>query len=149
MAQAQDQHQAAVELFNKSLATFRSLGASWFVARALTEMGISLLAIGNEAEARRVWLESLSIATDIHAIPFALEALAGFASLRANQGHIENAFILLCLVLEHPASLQATKNRATALQVELEARLTPTEIEAIRIHVKGKTFEGVVNGLLT
>jgi tetratricopeptide (TPR) repeat protein len=149
VAQAQGKHQDAVEMFNKSLDTFRNLGASWFVARVLTEKGGSLLALGNETESRGVWREALTIAIDIHGMPVALEALVGFASLQAKQGDTKRALELLLLVLEHPASLQVTKNRAIALQAELEAQLPPAYIETIRIHAQGKTFESVVNGLLT
>lgn len=52
-------------MFRKSLGTFTELGGSWFLARVLAEMGESLLVLGNEDEARRVWRESLHIATDI------------------------------------------------------------------------------------
>jgi tetratricopeptide (TPR) repeat protein len=149
VAQAQGKHQDAVEMFNKSLDTFRNLGASWFVARVLTEKGGSLLALGNETESRGIWREALTIAIDIHGMPVALEALVGFASLEAKQGDTKRALELLLLVLEHPASLQVTKKRAIALQAELEAQLPPAYIETIRIHAQGKTFESVVNDLLT
>ncbi len=53
-------------MFRKNLDTFTELGGSWWVARVLAEMGGSILALGNEAEAGRVWREALRIATDIH-----------------------------------------------------------------------------------
>jgi len=71
---------------------------------------------GDEVEAARVWREALSFATDIHGTPVALEALAGFASLRAKQGERKNALELLLVVLTHPASDQETKDLATWLQ---------------------------------
>ena len=61
----------------------------------------------------------------------ALEALVGFAALKAKQGNIEQALELSLIVLNHPASLQETKNRADPLRAELEAHITPTQIEAM------------------
>jgi len=90
----------------------------------------------------------LHIAIDIHGTPVVLEALAGFASLQARQGDREHALGLLLVVLNHPASLQTTKNRASDLLEELEAQLTPLQIEAIQAHAKEKTLEAVVEELI-
>ena len=148
VAQAQGEHQKAIAMFRKSKDTFTELGGSWFVARALAEMGESMLALGDEVEAGRVWREALRIATDIHGTPVALQALAGLANLLAKQGDQEHALALLLLVLNHPASLQVTKDRAHVLRQELEAQLTSTQIEAIQAHVEEKTFETVVGEFL-
>jgi predicted ATPase/transcriptional regulator with XRE-family HTH domain len=145
VAQAHGKHQEAVAMFRKGLDTFTELGGSWFVARVLAEMGGSVLALGNEAEAGHVWREALRIATDIHGIPVALEALAGFASLQAKQGDREHALDLLLLVLNHPASFQETKNRAGQLRAELEAQLTSQQVEAAQARAKAKTFEAAVD----
>ena len=99
-------------MFRKSLDTFTELGGRWWVARVLAEMSRSVFALGNDAEAERVWRESLRIATETHGTPVALEALAGFASLQAKRGDMEHALELLLIVLNHPASFQETKNRA-------------------------------------
>jgi tetratricopeptide (TPR) repeat protein len=148
IAQAQGKHQEAVVMFRKSLDTFTELGASWWVARVLAEMGRSILALGHKAEAWRVWRESLRIATDIHGTPVALEALAGFASLQATQGEREHALEVLLLVLNHPASLQITKNRAAHLRTELEAQLTRQQVEAAQARAQAKSFEAVVEDVL-
>lgn len=148
VAQALGQHQEAVVMFGKSLDTFTELGGSWWVARVLADMSRSVFALGNHTEARRVWRESLHIATEIHATPVALEALTSFASLQAEPDDMEYALELLLIVLNHSASLQETKNRADRLRAELEAQLTPTQIEAIQAHAGEKTFEAVVEDLL-
>jgi tetratricopeptide (TPR) repeat protein len=148
VAQAQDEHLQAVDIFRKSLDIFNELGGNWFIARVLAEMGESILTLGNETEARRIWRESLSIATNIHATPVALEALAGFANLRAKQGDSEHALELLSIVLNHPASLQVTKNRASALWSELELQFTRTQIDAIQARVGDKSFDAFVQEFL-
>ncbi len=118
------------------------------MARVLAEMGGSILALGDDTEAVRVWREALRIATEINGIPVALEALAGFASLQAKQGDMEHALELLLIVLNHPASLQETKNRAARLRAELEAQLTSQMVEAAQARAQAKTFEAVVDEVL-
>ncbi len=148
VAQAQGKHQQAVVMFRKGLDTFTELGGSWFVACVLAEMGRSMLALGNEAEAGRVWREALRIATDIHGTPVALEALVGIATLKAKQGNIEQALELLLIVLNHPASIQESEDRAEALRAELEAQLTSQQVEAAQARAKAKTFEAAVEEIL-
>jgi len=148
LAQAQANHQHAIDMFHKSLATFTELGGSWYVARVLADMGRSILAQGNDAEAGRVWRESLRIAAEINGLPVVLESLVGIASLRAKGGETQSALELLLIVLTHPACHHEIKNRASTLQAELESQLTPTGIEAIKAHAGEQTFEKVVEDLL-
>jgi predicted ATPase/transcriptional regulator with XRE-family HTH domain len=148
VAQAQGKHQEAVAMFRKSVDTFTELGGNWWVADVLAEMGRSFLALGNDGEAGRVWREALRIATSIHGTPVAMEALAGFASLQAKQGHLEHAFELLLMVLDHPASLEETRDRAARLRANLEAQLTSQQVEGARARAQAKTFEGIVAEVL-
>ncbi|HSB00220.1 MAG TPA: hypothetical protein VLE49_06190, partial [Anaerolineales bacterium] len=78
----------------------------------------------------------------------ALEALVGIASLQAKRGESEQALQLLLIVLNHPASIQETKDRATRLRAELEAQLAQSQIETIQTHAGEKTLESVVKELL-
>jgi predicted ATPase len=144
IAQAQGDHQQAAVMFRKSLNTYTELGGSWWVARVLAEMSRSLFALENDAEAERVLRESLRIANDIHGTPVVLEALAEFASLQAKQGNMEHALELLLIVLNHPASLQETKNRADRLRAELEEQLTPQQIEIAQTRAQTQNFDQVV-----
>jgi len=148
VAQALGQHQEAVVMFGKSLDTFTELGGSWWMARVLADMSRSVFALGNHTEARRVWRESLHIATEIHATPVALEALASFASLQAEPDDMEHALELLLIVLNHPATVQETRNRAAHLRIEFEAQLTRQQVEAAQVRVQAKTFEAIVEDVL-
>jgi tetratricopeptide (TPR) repeat protein len=148
VAQAQGKHQQAVVMFRKSLDTFTELGGSWWVARVLAEMSRSLFALENDAEAERLLRESLRIANDIHGTPVALEALAGFASLKAKQGNMAHAHTLLLMILNHPASFQETKDRASHLCLELEAHLTPQQVGAARERAQVTTLDAAVNEVL-
>jgi tetratricopeptide (TPR) repeat protein len=148
IAQAQGKHQMAVAMFRKGLDTFTELGGSWWVARVLAEMGGSILALGNQAEAERVWSEALRLATDIHGTPAALEALVGLAHLRAKRGNTQPALELLLIVLNHPASWHETKDHADLLRKELEERLTPPQIQAAQVQVQKQSFDQVVDKVL-
>jgi len=148
IAQAQGKHQQAVDMFHKSLDTFTELGVSWWVARVLADMSWSIFALGNDSEAEHIWYDSLRIATDIHGTPVALEALVGFASLQAKRENMEYALELLWMVLNHPASFQKTKNRASDLRSGLEAQLTIQQVEAAQERVQTKTFEAAVDEIL-
>jgi len=148
VAQAQGKHQQAVIMFRKSLDTFTELGGRWWVARVLAEMGRSVFELGNEAEAERVWRESLRIATETQATPVALEALAGLASLQAKRGNMETGLELLLIVLAHPACFQETENHAAHLRSQLEAQLTSQQVEAAQVRVQAKTFEAAVDEVL-
>lgn len=53
------------------------------------------------------------------------------------------------MALNHPASIQDTKHRSEQLRTELQARLTSQQVEAIKARVQTKTFEAVVDELLT
>ena len=135
-------------MFRKGVDTFTELGGRFYAAQGLAEMGRSVFALGNDTEAERVWRESLRIATETRGTPVALEALAGFASLRANRGDLEQALELLLIVLNHPASVQDTRNRAAHVRIELEAQLTRQQVEAAQVGVQAKTFEAVVDEVL-
>ena len=55
---------------------------------------------------------------------------------------------MLLIVLNHSASFKETKNRASNLRAYLEAKLSPTLIEAIQARAGEKTLEAVVEDLL-
>ena len=78
----------------------------------------------------------------------ALDALAGLARLHAKQRNQEQALELSLIVLNHPASLQETKDRAKDLLVRLESQLTPLQIETFQVHAGEKSFEATVDDLL-
>ena len=148
VAQAQGGHEQAVRWFNRTLEFFQEMGEHWSKIRAWNGLGTSRLALDDDARAGQAFREALAAAVEAEIWPDALEALAGFASLQARRGNKEHAIELLLIVLNHPASLQATKNRASDLRADLEAQLSPAQIEEIQTHAGEKTFEAVVKDLL-
>jgi predicted ATPase/transcriptional regulator with XRE-family HTH domain len=148
VAQEQGQHAHAVDLYGEGLQIFSELGANRDVARALAEMGRSLLALGNVTEAGRVWHKAFQIATETQGAHVALEALVGIARLEAIQGRLEYALELLTIVLNNPASVQETKDRATHLSAELEVQLTTKQIETAQARARSKALEAVAEEVL-
>jgi len=148
IAQVQGEHAKAVGMFRKGLDTFTEIGARQDVARALADMCRSVLALGNDAEAERGWRESLRIAMETRGIFIALEALVGLASLQAKHGDMEHALELLLIVLDHPVITHETRKRAAQLRAQLEAQLTPSQIENIQANADDETLESVVEKLL-
>jgi tetratricopeptide (TPR) repeat protein len=148
VAQAQGQHEDAVEMFRKGLETFTELGARRDVARALAEMGRSLFALGDTTEAEHTWYRALRIATETQGAHVALEALVGVARLKATQGALEQALELALSVMNNPACLQDTRGRASQLYAEMEAQLTSQQVEEAITRSQGKSFEVVVDEML-
>jgi predicted ATPase/transcriptional regulator with XRE-family HTH domain len=148
VAQAQGGHEQAVRWFNRTLEFCQEMGEHWSKIRALNGLGCSRLALGDDDGAGQAFGEALAAAVEAEIWPDVLEALAGFASLQAKQGNMEHALELLLMILNHPASLQETKTRASNLRADLEAQLTSIQIETIQAHAGEKTLKAVVGDLL-
>jgi tetratricopeptide (TPR) repeat protein len=137
VAQAQGEHPQALDMFGKSLATLTELGARHEMARVLAEMSRSIFELGNDAEAERKWRESLRIATETQGTFIVWKRSLASRDCRRNEV-IGNMPSSLWTVLNHPASLQETKNRAARLRTELEAQLTSQQVEAAQARHKPK-----------
>jgi predicted ATPase/transcriptional regulator with XRE-family HTH domain len=148
VAQAQGDHAQAVDMFQNSLDMFTELGTRWDVARVLAEMGRSAFALEKDLQAERFWRESLRISTDTQALSVGLEAVVGIASLQAKRENIEAALEMLLIILDHPASIQETKHRASELRIQLEDQLPQQKIEVIQHRAEEKTFISIAEELL-
>jgi predicted ATPase/transcriptional regulator with XRE-family HTH domain len=148
IAQTQDEHLQAIDMFHQSLDTFTELGARQDVARLLSEMSRSFFALGNDVEAEHGWRESLRIAMETQGTFIALEALVGFASLYMKWGNPERAYEMLMFVSNHPVSFQDTRDRALHLRTELEKEFPPLQIETLQARAEGKALDLVVKDLL-
>ncbi len=119
----------AEALLQQSLNIFNEFVTGWDIVRSLTCLGQVKAAAGNLAEARRIFLQTLPMGLEIQAIPLALDALVGLAELQAQTGQVDQALEFLTCVLHHPAGIHETRNRAGQLVVQLEARLSPCQLE--------------------
>jgi tetratricopeptide (TPR) repeat protein len=155
-------HEQAQAMLERSLDILRPLNEPRVLVEAITFLGLVMEFTGNYARAAELYAEGLEIATAVGDRWFAalyitretqgtfvaLDALVDIATLKAKQGHIEQALELSSIVLNHPGSLQETKSRADRLRPELEAQLTSRQAEAAQTRAKAKTFEAAVEELL-
>ena len=148
IAQSQGEHQGAIDLFRKSLDTLTDLGATNDVARVLAEMSYSVFALGDHAEAGRLWRQALRLALETGGGFVAMEALAGLVRLQAAQGDIEHALQLLFFVMDNPATTQYTRDHVAPLRPELEAQLPPQQVAAARQRAQSSTLESIAAAFL-
>jgi hypothetical protein len=111
-------------------------------------MSHSIFALGNDAEAERGWREALHITRETQGTFVALEALVGMAMLKMKRNQMEQALELLWIVLNHPASLLETKDRAHRLREESSVQFSQTQVESIQTQAGKKTFAMIVDELL-
>ena len=134
--------------FATSYDIYKETGDIRNMARVLSHQGYNSLARGDDIDAQNSFIAVLRLVREGGFTPFALDALAGLASLRAKQGDREHALELLLVVSNHPASLQETKDRADRVRAELEAQLTTRQVETIQAQVGEKSFEAVIEEIL-
>jgi hypothetical protein len=134
--------------FATSYDIYKATGDLRNMARVLNHQGYNALARGDDIDAQNSFIAVLRLVREGGFTPFALDALAGLASVQANQGDKQHALELLLVVLNHPASLQETKDRAGYLRAEFEAQFASSQIEAIQANAAEKTFDAVVEDLL-
>jgi hypothetical protein len=93
-------------------------------------------------------LHALQIAHHSLGIPAALYALIGIATLLFKQEEKkERALEVVSFVLSHPAANYEAKERAESLRMELEAQLTPDQIESGRSRAQTVSLEMLLNEL--
>jgi tetratricopeptide (TPR) repeat protein len=147
LAQKSNPHEAR-KLFAAVSEIYREIGDLRSLARALCHQGYNSLALNDIPEAQKSFMEALMLARKCNYTPYALDALAGIASVYAKRGDAEGALELLLIVLDHPASIQMTKERSSHLLAALETQLTLSQINTIQAHAQEKIFESVVEELL-
>jgi predicted ATPase/DNA-binding XRE family transcriptional regulator len=148
LAEAMGSRQEAHRLLTQGITVFQAGGDSWSRIRLSNHLGYLSLEDGNMAEAEQIFCEALQLAIANGIMAYVLDSLTGLALLRAREGFHELALKTVLYILQQPSGAQETKDRAHHLRTDLEAQLTPTQIEAIQAHVGEKAFEAVVEDLL-
>jgi len=146
--QEQGRHDEAIEAFQKSRSILNDLGARWDEARVFADMGRSIFALGNLADAENTWRTSIEIASEVKGTSLILESILGIANVRAKHGNSEQAYGLLLIVSNHTAVLQETRERAAKLSAELERQLTMQEVNSIQARIEERDFDALVAEIL-
>jgi hypothetical protein len=114
------------------------------VAQGLSNLGHTLVALGDRAAARRCFQETLTVAMEMQIMPVVLDGLAGVAALQATEGRGQAAYGMLQQIMNHPAANRETRDRAERLCTALEAELTPEQIAAVREQAQTVSLETLV-----
>jgi predicted ATPase/DNA-binding XRE family transcriptional regulator len=132
----------------KSLEIFGDFAVGWDIARSLAYLGDAAMMAGNFPEARTFYQDALLSSVEAHAIPIALDALAGLAELQAQAGNLEKALLFSYYIRDHPSSEDETKSRAEQLRATLEPKLSAKQIKTVQANAEGNTFDSFVKGAL-
>jgi predicted ATPase/DNA-binding SARP family transcriptional activator len=112
-------YEAAATAVQDSLKIFTQLGDRWRITQGQTLSAAIRLAQGDFAGSEAAYRDALATAVDAHALPYALEALAGLADLYAQTEQKAAAYALAQRVQSHPASGGPVKARAAKLTAQL------------------------------
>jgi predicted ATPase/DNA-binding SARP family transcriptional activator len=134
---AQANYEEAATAVQDSLTIFTELGDRWRITQGQTLSAAIRLAQGDFAGSEMAYRDAFAIAVDAHALPYALEALAGLADLYGQTGQAAAAYALAQRVQSHPASSGPVQARAAKLVAQLaqdgvgETAVSPTIAELL------------------
>lgn len=142
---ALEQHKVAeaIALLGAALPLLRTAG-SWTYAQAFNDLGAAQWQSGAVREAGRVYREGLAQALKIRAIPQALEAISGLAVCLAHDGQYAVACSLAARILADPASGEASRHRAVAVQRAAAAHLSPEDVAQLTHQATHRSLAEVV-----
>jgi tetratricopeptide (TPR) repeat protein len=139
---AQGDHMGARTASLEAITLAQESGNPWNRAWAEVSLGDAELGLGNSMQASTHYCLGLQLATEEHALPIALDALAGLATLQAQAGERKSALELAGQVLFHPASSGNARTR-----VDQVRRMLNADFQNQSIEVTG-TFEETVQRIL-
>lgn len=137
----------ARRLLKESIKQFRDIGDMWFLGHALNLQGYFALEAGEDLQARESFRQAFRIAFENQSPPNVLGALAGLAALAVKEGLHEQALVITLFVLSHPAGTQETRSLAEKLRAELEAQLTPEQVEMAQSRARAVTLDSLARDL--
>lgn len=106
-------YQSALKFGEEALYEFGEIGHRWGKCASLTRIAYAKLGLGEISEAKRLFLEALSLAQAHQLDPLSLHALAGIACLKAATGAKKEGLSLMEYVQLHPKTpeIYITVNR--------------------------------------
>lgn len=146
--QAAGQLGEAWDHFQRAIAYHSEIADAWSASRTLSYAGQLALLQGDIREARRCFAGALRTAMEAEFHPYAVDALLGLAEVARREENLESAHILATHVLQHPAGVQAAKDRARLLLSELEKELTPAQLALAREQARALSFDDLVKNAL-
>jgi tetratricopeptide (TPR) repeat protein len=145
---AQGRYDEAQSLLQESMALWREIGEQGNLAQTLTHLGTALLQAGDKANARRHYLDALSMAREMQTLPVLLDALVGEAEIQALDGATESAVGILIAVSQNPSSSLATKLRAERLRLDLMPGISTRRVNTIKARINHQAIDSLVKDIL-
>jgi predicted ATPase/transcriptional regulator with XRE-family HTH domain len=145
---AEGQYTEAQAHFYRSLEIFGEYTEGWDIALSLYYLGNTVILDGNFAEAKNFYLKALRISYDAHSFPIALDSILGLAQVYVQTGKAEFALELLHCILDHPATVQETKDRAIEVSNEARNMLTNIQAQTSEEKIQSQSFDELVSNIL-
>jgi predicted ATPase/transcriptional regulator with XRE-family HTH domain len=149
VAYAEGRYEEAQPFFSESAHLFQEMGDTHRLSRTLNHQGLNSLALKQAVKAQNDFNSALRLAYEGGSLPSALNALTGLAALEAKEKATQRTLEMILYILQHPASARETKDLATRLQLELESKLPPEQVEAAEQNIGLKSLEEFVQPFLT
>jgi tetratricopeptide (TPR) repeat protein len=124
------------------------IGGCWGVPVSLQRLGDVALQVGDIAEAREQYRQSVQLAIDHPYVELQLYVLLGPARLWARVGEVERAVEMAALARHHPESVEETRDRAEELLDELRSELSREAYAAAEARARGRDVEGTLRELV-
>jgi predicted ATPase/transcriptional regulator with XRE-family HTH domain len=149
IAYVEGHYEEAQPFFSESASLFQDIGDTHRLSRTLYHRGLNLMALGDSAGAQNDFCIALRLAYKGGFTPSTLNALTGLAALESQQKASQQIFELVLYIVQHPGSTQETKSLAKQIQIEVEAKLSPEQLEAARQNIELQSLDEFVRPFLT
>ena len=141
-------YDGARKLLTECIGASKELGRPLTVAICQGNLAGILLEKGDLHEAKEHVNEALRIAKDINAVPPTVDLLNLVAEIYAMEGKTERALEITGYVLEHPAAIKETLDRAQEFLGSMTPKPSTEDIARARVSAKKKEFKSLVDEIL-
>lgn len=148
IAQRQGAYEHARHCLLECLAAFEAIGDQLDIAISYAALGSVARELHEGQAAQQYFQAALTRATRIGAIPIALEAIAGIATLLIRDSQIELGAMWLCMVQSHPASSTELSDEVSAHLTTVYNQLSPERMMALRDQGRRSDIDTVINEAL-
>ncbi len=133
--------EAAEACYRRSLALRQQLGERRGMLSVMNNLGSLAWLQGDHQTALARAHEVVRGALDAQLAPVALDGFCLLAEIRAAEGHLREAAVLLHLVVNHPATIHGTRDQATKKLAEIQPHLTAEERHQAEAQAASLTLE--------